>query len=152
MKDLTLLPGECAMHPTPASLFFAKLAITSKRVDVPKILLLCRKYKTRTTNFSLLPRHGLRPRQQHQDHRTEPAYRRHDHVCTPGIALTTNTDQHHRLFDSGEDSDFTVKCGNRVWQLHRVILRSGSEYFKNACSEKFEVRLESLQHHGVAYY
>ncbi|KAF6218701.1 hypothetical protein HO133_006052 [Letharia lupina] len=54
------------------------------------------------------------------------------------IAQNQHTEAMTMLFDSGEDSDFTVKCGNRVWQLHRVILRSGSEYFKNACSKKFE--------------
>lgn len=54
------------------------------------------------------------------------------------IAQNQHTEAMTKLFDSGEDSDFTVKCGNRVWQLHRVILRSGSAYFKNACSEKFE--------------
>lgn len=31
-------------------------------------------------------------------------------------------------------------------QLHRLILRSGSEYFKNACSGKFEVCLEGVQY------
>ena len=50
-----------------------------------------------------------------------------------------STDPRGRLFDSGKDSDFTVKCGDRSWPLHRVILRSGSEYFDSVCNGKFEV-------------
>ncbi|KAL9137821.1 MAG: hypothetical protein Q9175_000955 [Cornicularia normoerica] len=61
------------------------------------------------------------------------------------IAQNQHTEAMTRLFDSGEDSDFTVKCGNRVWQLRRCILRSGSEYFKNACSGKFEGCLGSIE-------
>ncbi|KAL2045576.1 hypothetical protein N7G274_002004 [Stereocaulon virgatum] len=50
-----------------------------------------------------------------------------------------------KLFDSGEDSDFTVQCGNVVWKLHRVILRAGSEYFRNACQkDRFKARISGM--------
>ena len=65
--------------------------------------------------------------------------------ATPATTSSTirqdKADSSCRLFDSGEDSDMTVQCGNRVWKLHRVILYAGSEYFKKACQvDKFQVR------------
>ena len=95
--------------------------------------------------------HILELNHQNQGHRTRSAYRGNDGVHCPKIPLSTDTYPGNRLFSSGEDSDFTVKCGNQTWQLHRIILRSGSEYFKHACSGKFQVCLECPQHLEVAW-
>ncbi|MCJ1244623.1 hypothetical protein MMC30_001821 [Trapelia coarctata] len=42
-----------------------------------------------------------------------------------------------RLFENGEYSDFTVKCGERTWHVHRAIICSRSKYFKSACNSGF---------------
>lgn len=34
------------------------------------------------------------------------------------VAQNQHTEAMTTLFDSGEDSDFTVKCGNRVWWVY----------------------------------
>ena len=61
-------------------------------------------------------------------------------ATTSSTIWQDKTDSSCRLFDSGEESDMTVQCGNRVWKLHRVILYAGSEYFKKACQGgKFQV-------------
>ncbi|TPX16135.1 uncharacterized protein E0L32_004130 [Thyridium curvatum] len=38
----------------------------------------------------------------------------------------------------GRHSDVTVKCGNRKWRLHKVVLCSRSDYFKAALSGNFK--------------
>ncbi|KAK0653085.1 BTB/POZ protein [Cercophora newfieldiana] len=42
------------------------------------------------------------------------------------------------IFDSDFVSDCTVKCGDRVWKLHRVILCSRSHFFRAALMGNFK--------------
>ncbi|KAF2663588.1 hypothetical protein BT63DRAFT_465778 [Microthyrium microscopicum] len=41
-------------------------------------------------------------------------------------------------FDTEKFSDLTVKCGDKSWRLHRVILSAHSPVFEAACSQDFK--------------
>nr|OQO26457.1 hypothetical protein B0A51_06838 [Rachicladosporium sp. CCFEE 5018] len=41
------------------------------------------------------------------------------------------------LLESGEFSDFTIVCGERIWKVHEAIISRQSKYFKSACSNAF---------------
>ena len=54
-----------------------------------------------------------------------------------------------RLFDSEHFSDCIIKCGNRVWKLHRSILASRSSYFEAMFNFTFPVRTAANLHLGL---
>lgn len=47
-------------------------------------------------------------------------------------------DEACELLDSGEDSDFTIRCGNRDFPVHRFIIKHKSEYFRVAVGNNFK--------------
>lgn len=47
------------------------------------------------------------------------------------------------LLESGVLTDVKVSCGDRTWDLHKLILCSRSSFFKNALTGEFEVRSTS---------
>ena len=55
------------------------------------------------------------------------------------ISLCQQADQMHSLLRGGKYSDFTVRCGDRVWKAHRAILCARSKYFETFCESSAEV-------------
>ncbi|MCJ1244620.1 hypothetical protein MMC30_001818 [Trapelia coarctata] len=49
-----------------------------------------------------------------------------------------STDLRGLLANNGY-ADFTVKCGNRTWGIHRAIVCTRSFYFKRVCAGNFKV-------------
>jgi len=43
-----------------------------------------------------------------------------------------------RLFESGLFSDCVIKCGDKVWRLHKAFLCSRSRFFRAAFTGVFE--------------
>ena len=52
---------------------------------------------------------------------------------------TRATSHHLGDFHQGKFSDITVKCREREWKLHRVILASQSKFFDVCCGGEFKV-------------
>jgi hypothetical protein len=42
-------------------------------------------------------------------------------------------------------ADFTIKCGNDVYHVHRVVLAPQSDYFRNGFKAGFKVNLIGLE-------
>lgn len=53
--------------------------------------------------------------------------------------MTRKINDSSEIFDSGFLSDCTVRCGKKVWRLHKIILCSRSKFFKAALTGNFEV-------------
>jgi len=47
--------------------------------------------------------------------------------------------QKARLFNSPRFSDITVKCGERAWPAHKLVLCTQSDFFARACEGEFKV-------------
>ena len=48
-----------------------------------------------------------------------------------------------RVYDSGQYSDLTIRCGSRTWKVHRVIVYAASNFFLKAGEGAFQVRKNS---------
>ena len=42
------------------------------------------------------------------------------------------------IFETGQHSDFVIKCGDRSWKVHQLVICSKSDYFKKACESSFK--------------
>lgn len=51
-----------------------------------------------------------------------------------------------RLLESGELSDAQVRCGKRTWKVHKAILCARSEWFRDAITGPFKVRVRISTH------
>lgn len=45
----------------------------------------------------------------------------------------------YKLLLSGDHADLTLTCGDRVWNVHQVVLCPQSGFFRAACKEEFKV-------------
>jgi BTB/POZ domain len=45
----------------------------------------------------------------------------------------------HRYLESGEYSDFMIRCRGHEWKVHQVIISAVSPYFKRLTSGPFKV-------------
>lgn len=50
-----------------------------------------------------------------------------------------------RLFNDPEYSDLEVRCGNRTWKVHRVIVCGRCEFFKACVDRNFKVSRSSSE-------
>ena len=48
----------------------------------------------------------------------------------------------YRHLESGKYHDFTIKCKEKTWKAHRVVLTAWSTYFGTVCDSQFKVSLE----------
>jgi len=44
-----------------------------------------------------------------------------------------------RMLRSGKYHDFTVKCNDRTWKVHRAVICAKSKYFESLCDGQFKV-------------
>lgn len=44
-----------------------------------------------------------------------------------------------KLLEDGSYSDFTIRCGDREWKVHKAIVCSQSDIFDTAINGKFRV-------------
>lgn len=51
------------------------------------------------------------------------------------------------MFGNSEFSDFVFKCGDETWNIHKIIVGSGSEVFRKAFTGDFRVR--SCDYHAL---
>ncbi|KAI9801395.1 MAG: hypothetical protein M1825_003374 [Sarcosagium campestre] len=49
-----------------------------------------------------------------------------------------STDDQPRFLETGEYHDFTINCAGRVWNVHKMILRSRSDYFEKMLQHPFK--------------
>lgn len=65
--------------------------------------------------------------------------------CTRGDVLILF---YRRLLESGTFSDTQIRCGKRIWKVHKAILCIRSEWFKKALTGQFMVSAYSYVLHS----
>jgi hypothetical protein len=59
-------------------------------------------------------------------------------MAPPTTTVARNRDLVNSYFDDPTFSDLTIKLGDRVVHVHRVVLCRGSEYFTSLLAGKFQ--------------
>lgn len=66
------------------------------------------------------------------------------HSVFTDVCWRNCTDTVASLLNTGKFSDVTITCGDKVWNLHRAIICSRSQYFQKAFGSDFKVRTWTL--------